>query len=196
MQLKAPHSHEFLPDGTPAGSKHNEAGYSLVEGLVCAIIVAVLMGAIINGYVFGAKQAQWSCYSLAAQSLALHAIEQARSAKWDGNQNVEITNLTLLNKSYTGYLNASGVATNYLVTGYTTNILDIPWKGNNYVLATNFITIQSFYPYSGVQMQIVRVDTVWPFAGWGNFTLNYYTNSICTYIAPDNRDPNDLGVGD
>jgi type II secretory pathway pseudopilin PulG len=192
MQLKARHCNKY---GLLLGSRRVKAGYSLVEGLVCIIIVALLLGAIINGYVFGAKQAQWSSYSLAAQSLALHAIEQARSAKWDGNQTVEITNLNLLNKSYTGYLNAGGVATNYTVTGYTTNIMDIPWKTTNYVVATNFITIQSFYPYSGVQMQMIRVDTVWPFTGWKNFSVNYYTNSICTYLAPDNRDPGDLGVG-
>jgi type II secretory pathway pseudopilin PulG len=192
MQLKATHCKKY---GWLTGSRRNKAGYSLVEGLVCIIIVALLLGAIINGYVFGAKQAQWSSYSLAAQSLALHAIEQARSAKWDGNQTVEITNLNLINKSYTGYLNAGGVATNYTVTGYTTNIMDIPWKTTNYVVATNFITIQSFYPYSGVQMQMIRVDTVWPFTGWENFSVNYYTNSICTYLAPDNRDPGDLGVG-
>jgi type II secretory pathway pseudopilin PulG len=191
MQLKATNCNR---DGFPIGRDQGVAGYSLVEGLICVIIVALLLGVIINGYVFGAKQAQWSCYSLAAQSLALHALEQARSAKWDGNQTVEITNLNLANKTYTGYLNANGVATNYTVTGYITNIMDIPWKGNNYLVATNFITIQSFYPYSGVQLQMVRVDTVWPFDGWGNFKVNFYTNSICTYIAPDNRDPIDLGV--
>jgi len=46
-----------------------------------------------------------------------------------------------------------------------------------------------------VQLQVVRVDTVWPFTGWGNHTLCYYTNSICTFLAPDNRDPSTLGVG-
>ncbi len=43
---------------------------------------------------------------------------------------------------------------------------------------------------------MIRVDTVWPFTDWGKFSLKYYTNSIATYIAPDNRDPSTLGVSE
>jgi hypothetical protein len=64
-------------------------------------------------------------------------------------------------------------------------------------VATNFITVQVLFANGvtnpWIQLQSVRVDTVWPFDGWGNFTTQFYTNTICTFIAPDNRDPSTLG---
>ena len=195
MQIRAIHRVGLLPQGKPASSRsRREAGLTMVELLVALIIVAVVFGAIINGYMAGAKKAQWSCYSLAAQSLSLHVLEQTRSAKWD-TTGTEITNLTLMNKSFT----SSSGATNWVMTGYTTNILDIPWNVGNPLLATNYITIQCFNQNNlagapTVLMQFVRVDSVWPFNGWGNFSLNYYTSSVCTLLGPDNRDPSTLGL--
>ena len=120
-------------------------------------------------------------------------MEQARSATWDGNLNVQITNMTLQNKTFT---NTS--ANTWRMTGYTTNIMDIPWQAGNYVVATNYITIQTLFANGitnpWVQLQMVTVNTVWPFNGWGNFSVQYYTNTIISYIAPDNRDPLTLGV--
>ncbi len=174
-----------------------EAGFvcSFWELLVAVAIVALVFGTIINGYLISAKKSQWSGYSLAAQAMAFQAVEQARSAVWDiAMQTIEITNMNLTAKSLT----VSGA--NWTMTGYTTNIMDIPWKGTNYVVATNFITVQTVFQNGltnpWVQMQVVRVDTVWPFDGWGNFTRRVYTNSVCTLIAPDNRDPSSLGVSD
>jgi type II secretory pathway pseudopilin PulG len=164
--------------------------FTLVEVLISVVIVALVFGTIINGYMAGAKRAQWSGYSLAAQSLAVQCVEQARSAVWDIAMNKnEVTNMTLMSKSYN-----SSTAT---WTGYTTNVMDVPWKGTNYLIATNFITIQTIYENNAtnvpVQLQLFRVDTVWSFNGWGSFKVVYYTNSICTYMAPDNRDPSTLG---
>jgi type II secretory pathway pseudopilin PulG len=175
-------------------TKRCEAGFvmTLWEVLIAVVIVAVVFGLIFDGYVTSAKMAQWTGFSLAAQSMAGQAVEQARSAVWDiALQKTEVTNMTLLNKQIT----YNGI--NFTMTGYTTNILDIPWKGTNYVMATNYITVQSFFQNGvsnpWVQMQSVTVQTVWPFDGWGNYTLQYYTNTVCTFIAPDNRDPQTLG---
>jgi hypothetical protein len=176
------------------GRRSREGGFvlSFWEVLMSMVIVAVVFGSIINGYLIGAKKAQWTGYSLAAQNMSVQAIEQARSAVWDiALGKTEITNMTLNNKVLTL---TNG---NFIMTGYTTNILDIPWRGSNYVTATNFITVQSFFANGvtnpWIQLQSVQVDTVWPFDGWGNFTIVFYTNSICTFIAPDNRDPATLG---
>ena len=163
-----------------------EAGFvlTLTEVLISVVIVAIVFGTIINGYLIGAKRLEWSGYSLAAQSSGLEVVEQARAAVWDisiGKN--ELTNITLLNRNYN--------VTTATLTGYQTNIMDIPWKGNNYTIATNFIFIQTIYENNNsnvpVQIQVLRVDTVWPYTGWGNFARRYYTNSICTFIAPDNR---------
>lgn len=174
-------------------ARRGEGGFvgSFAEVLIAVVIVAVLFGSIINGYLSTAIRSQWTAYSLAAQSLGLQTIEQARSAVWDISMGKnELTNMTLLNSSW----NSSTLT----LTGYTTNILDVPWKGTNYVLATSYITIRTIYENIDgtvpVQVQVVRVDTVWPFSDWGNFQMLYYTNSLCTFIAPDNRDPSTLGV--
>jgi len=174
-------------------ARRSEAALTLWEVLIAIVIVMVVFASIINGYVFGARATQWTGYALAAQTLSSQCLEQARSAVWDpamSGKPTEVTNMALMNYSIT-YNGA-----NWTLTGYTTNILDIPWKGTNFVVATNYITIQQFYANNDssvqVQLQSVQVNTVWPFNGWGNFRINYYTNSICTYLGPDNRDPSTL----
>jgi hypothetical protein len=178
----------------PLRRRRGEAGFVMTfwEVLIAVFIVALVFGLIFDGYVNSAKMAQWTGYSLAAQAMSGQAVEQARSAVWDiAMQKTEVTNMNLLNKQIT----LNGV--NWTMTGYTTNILDIPWKGTNYVMATNYITVQSFFQNGvsnpWVQMQSITVQTVWPYDAWSGYTLQYYTNTICSFIAPDNRDPTTLG---
>jgi hypothetical protein len=169
--------------------------FSLFEVLIAFVIVAATFGTIVGGYVSGATKAQWSGYSLAAQTVSVHVLEQARAATWDtAGNNVQIMSLSMNNKA----TNYPGTPGTWNITGYTTNILDVPWNSTNYVVVTNFITISQLFvnnvtnPF--IQLQMVRVDTVWPFAGWGRFARGTYTNTVCTLIAPDNRDPSTLGV--
>jgi len=199
MRLESEHSGS-AGDGRArrqAGAVSGESGFvcSLWEVLISIVIVAMVFGTIVNGYLIGAKKAQWTGYSLAAQSLAVQSVEQTRSAAWDiAFSKTEITNLTLQNK----VLTVSGP--NWSMTGYTVNIMDIPWKGTNYVMATNYISVKTFFENGTsnpwVQLQSIRVDTVWPFDGWGNFTTANYTNTVFTVMAPDNRDPASLGGTD
>ena len=200
FELKQKHT-ELLSGGAAAnpadGSQKREMGLTLVEVVISMAIVALMFGIILTCYTTTATRLEWTGYSLAAQSLGIQIVEQARSAKWDMSMGAdavnEITNITLLSPSW----NASTLT----YSGYTTNILDVPIKGtNNTVLATNFVTIQQFNIMGGtnqpvIYMQSIRVDTVWPFTGWGKFGVVYFTNSIVTYLAPDNRDPTTLGVG-
>ena len=163
---------------------------TFMEVLIALLIVVMVFGAIINGYISSAIRGQWTGYSLAAQSMGLEAIEQARSAKWDATTN-ELLNLNVFSPYYN--------PTTQTFTGYTTNILDVPMKANNPILATNYISIRMFNENNDPnpnmpQLQMIRVDTVWPFVGWSKFSLTYYTNTVCTLIAPDNRDPTTLGA--
>lgn len=199
FELKQKHT-ELLSGGAAAnpadGSQKRKMGLTLVEVVISVAIVALLFGVILTCYTTTATRLEWTGYSLAAQSLGVQILEQARSAKWDmslGTNAVnEITNITLLSPSWNN--------STLTYSGYTTNVLDVPIKGtNNVVLATNFVTIQQFN-ISGtnsvqINMESIQVDTVWPFNGWGKFGVIYYTNSIGTYLAPDNRDPTSLGVG-
>jgi len=181
-----------LGEDQPKQGRKREAGLTLVEVVVSVAIVALVFGAILNGYISTAKKIEWTGYSQAAQSLGMQAVEQARAATWDiAMGKNQLTNITLLSSSW----NQSTLT----YSGFTTNVLDVPIKGTNTVMATNFITIQQLNISSStnvqILLQIMRVDTVWPFTGWGNNSIRYYTNSIGTYCAPDNRDPATLGVG-
>ena len=173
-------------------SRRLQAGNSLIEVVISAVIIALVFGTIINSYIQSGMRAEWSGYSLAAQSLATEQIEQARSAIWDlaGGTNAtgvnDVTNLTLSSRSYD-----PATQTWY---GYTTNILDVPYANTNFVIATNYVSIQMINIDNSavppIQVQMVRVDTVWPFFYRTNNL--YFTNTAATLLAPDNRNPNAL----
>lgn len=148
-------------------------------------IVATVFGGIINAYIQMGKRAEWTGYSLAAQSMAQQLIEVARSAVWDPAQTPpinQVTNLNLQGRSYD--------SSTLTWTGYRTNILDVPYSSTNYILATNYVTITlvNINGSASQQAEFFRVDTVWPFGHWQQ-SHQYFTNTICTLISPDNRDP-------
>jgi prepilin-type N-terminal cleavage/methylation domain-containing protein len=168
-------------------SSRLQAGFTLIEVVVAAGIIAMVYGMILSCYVQSGLRAQWAGYSLAAQDLANEQIEQARSAVWDpATGKNELLQLNLLSTNYN--------STNQTWTGYTTNILDIPYASTNYTIATNYVSIQLInlnnQTNPRVQVYMIRVDTVWPF--FYRFKNLYYTNTAATLLAPDNRDPGSL----
>jgi type II secretory pathway pseudopilin PulG len=136
------------------------AAFTLIEVIVSAAVSAITIGGIIYGYVVSAQRAEWSAYSLAAQSMASQRLEQTRAAQWDTAASPIIDQL---------------VSTNFPIQ---TNILDIPSSGTNYVWATNYTTITTISA-SAPFLRCVRVDCVWP------FRTKRYTNTVITYRAPD-----------
>ena len=77
-------------------------------------------------------------------------------------------------------------------TGYATNVLDLPISGTNIVVATNFVTVKTLNVagLTNVQVQMVTVDTVWPFLTGSGRRL--FTNRTASYFGPDNRDASSL----
>jgi prepilin-type N-terminal cleavage/methylation domain-containing protein len=160
-------------------------GFTLVEVVVALAIATILFSGILAAYIQSARQAEWSGYSLAAQAFGTHQIEQARSGVWDSSIGKnELTNLNLRSWTYN--------TTTRVGTGYTTNILDLPVAGTNVVVATNFVTVRMFNlsGFTNVQVQMVTVDTVWPFLG--PKTRRMFTNRTATYFGLDNRDVSSL----
>ena len=155
---------------------------TLGEVLIATAIVALVFGGIIVSYIQSGMRVQWSGYTLAAQSLANEVLEQARSASWDPTQTPPVNNLTNMN-----LLSPSYNAATLTYSGYSTAILDVPYASTNYILATNYVTLQriNVNGSANVQLQFLRVDTVWPFSL--RQTNLYFTNTVCTMIAPDNR---------
>jgi type II secretory pathway pseudopilin PulG len=173
----------------PCPPKHPAAGFTLAEVVISIAVTGLVFAGILSGYVQSARNAEWTGYSLAAQALAVQQIEQGRSAVWDystGTGKNELTNLNLINLQYN-----TGTKT---ATGYSWTTLDLPYSGTNVIRATNYVTIRMIYfnnvANPPVQLQMMQVDTVWPFTV--GTAPKYFTNSVATYFAPDNRDPNTL----
>ena len=175
--------------GSPAArfGKRKIRAFTLVETVLAIMIVALVLGGMTVAYTQATRRAQWAGYQLAAQALAVQSLEQARAAVWDQTSGVaknQITNLNLAGTSFS----AGGV------TGYSWTNLDLPVNGTNVVRATNYVAVSMIYlngtNVPPVQIQMVKVQTVWPFL-WGNVN-RFYTNTISTYYAPDNRDATTL----
>jgi Prokaryotic N-terminal methylation motif len=186
----------YLPAAEPAccqkltGAGRKKGAFTLVEVVISTAIVALVFAGIINAYIQTGVRLEWTGYSLAAQSLALETIEQARSTLWDPTQYPpvnEIYNLSLMGT------NMTTTSTNSTWTGYSTNTLDIPVpSGGTPVLATNYVQVVMSYVSTNVnvQMEVVQVQTVWPFIRSGNNV--YFTNTMATIISPDNRNASDF----
>jgi len=170
--------------GKPAGApgRRPSAAFTLVEVLIAAAIVGLVFGGIINCYIQSGLRLEWSGYSLAAQSLASEVLEQSRAATWDPAESTPINNLTNLN-----LMSVSYSTTTQTYTGYSTSILDVPYSGTNSVMATNYVMVQMLNVNSNtqVQVQFIRVDTVWPF--FIRKQNLYFTNTVCTMVGPDDR---------
>ena len=161
-------------------NRKNTAAFTLIEVVISTAIVALIFGGIITSYIQSGKRLEWTGYSMAAQQMANSVLEQAKSGVWDPTiPENDLTNLNLLSPTYTASNNL------YTYTGYTTGILDVPYASTNYVMATSYLTAQLVNVSTNVQVQFLRVDTVWPFGEWSSMKL--YTNTVVTMIAPDNR---------
>jgi prepilin-type N-terminal cleavage/methylation domain-containing protein len=132
--------------------------FTLIELVIATAIAAMVIGGSVYGYIISSKRAEWSAYSLAAHSMAMQRIEQARAAKWDPSGFPPVDNLT----------NGPPVV----------DVLDIPISGTNIAYATSVTTIATISV--DPPLKKIRVETVWPFVGRGAFT-----NTIVTYRAAD-----------
>lgn len=149
----------------PGGTK-TVGAFTLAEVLISLAIAATVFAGLITAYMQSSYRAEWSGYSLAAQSLAIQQLEQARAADWD------VSTIPVKNE-----------ITN--VPAVTAAILDLPVNGTNVIWATNYTTITSIAITNtvGASVYMVRVDTVWPFLWRGK--SRYYTNTIADLFAPD-----------
>jgi len=134
-----------------------------MEVVVATFIGALMVGAIVNGYSQSARRAEWAAYSLAAQSLAMQRIEQARAAKWDTlAPSTDTSRDQLIQANFPEAI----------------DVLDIPISKTNIVYATSTTTITTISTTPPLRM--ISVNTVWRFWDRGIFT-----NSAVTYRAPD-----------
>jgi len=146
----------------PSGCRSPAQGFTLAEVVVSIAVATLSFAGVICGYVLTADRAQWSAYSLAAQSLALQGVEQARAAKWDPKAWPAVDELG--------------------VTNYTeADMLDVPVSGQP-IQATNYIsvTIVSQDP----PLRQLRADCVWSLRN-GRRSRGPFTNTVITLRTAD-----------
>jgi hypothetical protein len=136
------------------------SAFTLTEIVIASALGMITISASIYGYTLASKRAEWSGYSVAANSLAMQRLEQARACKWDPQASPVVDEL---------------VSSNFPAR---IEVLDLPIAGTNVVYATNFTTITDVQPYPPLKM--IRVDCTWNFMGKRTFT-----NTVVTYRAPD-----------
>lgn len=136
------------------------AGFSLEEMLVAMAVASVSISGIVSGYIFAAQRAEWSAFSLAAQSLAQQRAEQVRAARWDPQAVPALDEV---------------VSTNFVDAVMP---LNVPVVGTNVPTAsvkTSISTIATDPP-----LRMIRVDCIWDFSGKRTFT-----NTIVTFRSAD-----------
>jgi type II secretory pathway pseudopilin PulG len=138
-------------------------GFTLVEVVVSLALAALTFSGVMYGYAVTSDQAHWSSCSLAAHSLAVQGVEQARAAKWDPQAWPAIDEL--------GTTNYTQVST-----------LDLPVTKGNILYATNFVSITTVSAVPPVRE--LRADCVWRFLN-GSRSRGLYTNTVVTLRAPD-----------
>ncbi|HOX58653.1 MAG TPA: prepilin-type N-terminal cleavage/methylation domain-containing protein [Candidatus Paceibacterota bacterium] len=137
-------------------------GFTLAEVVVAIAIATLAFGGVILGYVLTADRAEWSAYSLAAQSLAMQGVEQARGAKWDPKSWPSVDELG--------------------VTNYTqVEILDVPVSGQP-VQATNYIRVTTVV--QDPPLRELRADCVWSLRN-GVRSRGPFTNTVVTLRTAD-----------
>lgn len=124
------------------------------------LILGISITGIVSGFMQSHRTAEWSAYSLAAQSLAMQPIEQARAAKWDPTKATPVDQL---------------VSSNFPVRVL---LLDVPISGTNIVYATNRVSIRTVSV--DPPLREIAVECTWTFPNRGTFT-----NTMLTFRAPD-----------
>ena len=146
------------------GLKARAAAFTLAEVVICVGIMMFVFAAIITSYIQTSYRAEWSGFSLAAQSSAIQQLEAAKSAVWDPLQTPVMDQISQLPR-------------------VTTTLLDLPVVTTNIIYATNYTTVTPLTTSQGYSLYFVKVDTAWPFR-WKN-QVTYFTNTVADYFAPD-----------
>lgn len=142
--------------------RSKRGGFSMVEMMTALAIAGITVAGVASGFVQVLMQGQSSAYSLAAHSMAMRGLEQARAAKWDPGASG-------------GNGDELGVATNF--PPYFAP-LDLPMSGNNITYGTNRTTITTISAHPPLRQ--IKVECTWSF-----MNRRVFTNAVVTYRAPD-----------
>ncbi len=145
-------------------SGHESAGgFTLAEVCVGVCLSTIGFAGILTGYVLTTDRAEWSSYSLAAQSLAIQGVEQARAAKWDPLAWPAVDELGVTNFTYA-------------------EPLDLPVAGTpRYATCQVSVVNVSLAP----PLRELRSTVVWSIPWRKGILKGPFTNSVVTLRAAD-----------
>ena len=144
----------------PSRDKRAASAFTLIEVAVAMGVAALVMAGMFQGYTMASRRAQFSAFSLAANSMAMQQMESIVAATW-------VISGTSVTNMFSPTLTNTQVAS-----------LCLPSSGTNLVFATNYATVQQIStnpPYA-----MIQVSCVWSFMGLGTFT-----NTVSVLRAPD-----------
>ena len=144
-------------------STGRKAGFTLAEVVVAVALITLTFAVVVYGYLRTADRAEWSSYSLAAQSLAMQGVEQVRAAKWDPQAWPVVDELGVTN----------------LVQEEP---LDVPVVSEP-VMATNYISVTTVSVNPPLRQ--LRADCVWALRSRPARIAGPFTNTAVTLRAPD-----------
>lgn len=133
---------------------------TLVEVLVSLVITVLMVGGIINGYIYCTTSAVKAELAQAANAQAMQRLEEARSATWNTSSSLAQDQL---------------VATNFPDEVVTLEMPGTNSVGTSATIQTTIAQISSSPP-----VRTIHVDCVWQFRG-----AEWVTNSIETIRAAD-----------
>jgi len=144
----------------PLNKTSRNAGFTLVEMVICFAVMALVIGGTLTAYTNSSKFAERSGYQLAAQGQTVQMVERARAALWD-----------------TGTI----PITDWVPTNVTTvSILDLPVSGTNVIWCTNVMTVTTITSNNPTwYYKKIRVVSTWP---WNGVTAS---NVMVVYRSPD-----------
>jgi type II secretory pathway pseudopilin PulG len=150
--------YDSSPGEIGLGRAGGQQAFSIVEAVMSMAVAGIMMAGLVSGYRQAVRTAEWSAYSLAANSICLQGLERVRAAKWDPAGGVDQVQSSFFPD--------------------TVEVLDIPSSKTNIVYATNHCSLTTVSTTPGLRM--IRVDCRWRF-----FDRGLYTNTAFTYRAPD-----------
>jgi prepilin-type N-terminal cleavage/methylation domain-containing protein len=139
---------------------NRDSAFTLVEVSLASAIAGVLFVGTIYGYLMASQKAEWAAYYMAAHTLGMQRIEQARSCQYDplGYPPSD----ELVSSNFPAYI----------------DLLDVPFSGTNNVYGTSTVSITTISTIPPLKM--ITVATTWPFPKKGTFT-----NLVSTYRGQD-----------
>ncbi len=140
------------------------AAFTLLEVVVSLVIATLTFSGVLYGYVMTIDRAEWSAYSLAAHSLAMQGVEQARAAKWDPRAWPPVDEL--------GVTNYAQVLT-----------LDVPVVNGNQTFATNYVSVTTLS--ASPPLRQLQADCVWMFSYRKGLCRGPFTNTVVTLRTAD-----------